>query len=562
MQINSITKAMPKIARMLPVVATVVLSALTLRAKAEEKTTASEPTVIVMQDDTIKTVSDSITATAKGSLAARDNLTFEDPTNDSIAASLKQKRDTIYSIGTDIGNTHLGFNVEGTGAEEIFNRVTSDISLSSTGSQFSGIYKALKDEQSALEAKGLSAFDIESQLNSLGTLMHDYVRDNSSINREKSNETSVRSEFHYGADKSKVGHITQTLGLKGNGGIKDRRKEELEQLNDSTQQISDSTLQTTNKKGEFNGGVSYGLAVETENSDVRFIGDFASDNIDLALSAETRKNLQNGTLSASLSARETIEPEYHEGSGGVALDYKSHNNDLTTGAFGYYEYSKEKGEDADFCASAAAYLKYKKLVKLEVGDDYTKNLNYVYSKMYLTGKKELPDKDLKFNGRLTAEYGGFIFNPSMNIKPVHNVEVQARGNMVFNPESDMLATLGLGVNYGCQIDPNETDVNERYSHDVAANILGSFKKGKMEIAAMVSFLYNTYSAILQGNSKQDPLKISSCVTLGLQDLFEGITPFVSYTLNSGVQGLEHNIGGGINLGIDALSDKAKRRRAK
>ena len=562
MQINSITKAMPKIARMLPVVATVVLSALTLRAKAEEKTTASEPTVIVMQDDTIKTVSDSITATAKGSLAARDNLTFEDPTNDSIAASLKQKRDTIYSIGTDIGNTHLGFNVEGTGAEEIFNRVTSDISLSSTGSQFSGIYKALKDEQSALEAKGLSAFDIESQLNSLGTLMHDYVRDNSSINREKSNETSVRSEFHYGADKSKVGHITQTLGLKGNGGIKDRRKEELEQLNDSTQQISDSTLQTTNKKGEFNGGVSYGLAVETENSDVRFIGDFASDNIDLALSAETRKNLQNGTLSASLSARETIEPEYHEGSGGVALDYKSHNNDLTTGAFGYYEYSKEKGEDADFCASAAAYLKYKKLVKLEVGDDYTKNLNYVYSKMYLTGKKELPDKDLKFNGRLTAEYGGFIFNPSMNIKPVHNVEVQARGNMVFNPESDMLATLGLGVNYGCQIDPNETDVNERYSHDVAANILGSFKKGKMEIAAMVSFLYNNYSAILQGNSKQDPLKISSCVTLGLQDLFEGITPFVSYTLNSGVQGLEHNIGGGINLGIDALSDKAKRRRAK
>ena len=182
--------------------------------------------------------------------------------------------------------------------------------------------------------------------------------------------------------------------------------------------------------------------------------------------------------------------------------------------------------------------------------------------MYLTGKKELPDKDLKFNGRLTAEYGGFIFNPSMNIKPVHNVEVQARGNMVFNPESDMLATLGLGVNYGCQIDPNETDVNERYSHDVAANILGSFKKGKMEIAAMVSFLYNNYSAILQGNSKQDPLKISSCVTLGLQDLFEGITPFVSYTLNSGVQGLEHNIGGGINLGIDALSDKAKRRRAK
>ena len=538
MHVKSISKLMPNALKVLPVAATMALSTIAINANAQNK-------------EIEKVESDSITAVAKGTIAANNNdsITFENPINDSIAKKMNQKSEPVLSLESNIGkNTKLGFNIEGTGSEVVLNRVLADLSLASVGTPYAGAYKALVAEKEALSAKGEDTSDVETQIDALEDAMRDYIRDNQALVLEKIQKDGSRTEFHYGENKSKTGYITQTIGLKGNGGIKDRDTKVEEAKNDSTQSVS---------KNKFDGGATYGLTIETANSEVRFNGDFDSDNIDLSLSAETKKKTKNGTVSAAMSVRETVDTEYHEGSGGVSLDYTSDNKDLTTGAYAYYDYEKEKGFDALWEIDAAAYLKYKNNVRLEVGNEHALDVNYVYSRLNLTGKKVIPQNSISLNGRLEAEYGGYIFPASTNIKPIHNVEVKARGNMIFNPESDILATLGAGVNYGCNIDKNILEKEEIYTHDVAANILGSFKKGKVGLSALISLLYSSNPLNINEKTPTEPLKVSSNVTMELQDLFKGITPFVSYTLNTGIEGLEHNIGGGLRLGLDKLSEKKK-----
>lgn len=543
MQVHSISKSLPRALKILPVAVTAAISTIALNAKAQNT------------EEVSKIESDSITAIAKGTVAASNNdtITFEDATNDSIATRMNQEsNDILYKTEKEIWkNTKLGFTVEGTGAEVVLNKVLADLSLSSVGTPYAGAYKALTDEKVALERRGADTYEIRQQINALEEMMKDYIRDNQALVLEKIQEEGERTEFHYGKDKSKVGHITQTVSLKGNGGIKDKNSKHTEEANDSTQ---------TNTKNRFDGGVAYGLNIETDNSDVRFDGDFSSDNIDLSLSAETRKKTENGTLSAAASIRETVETGYHEGSGGVSLDYSSNNSDFLTGVLGYYSYAKEKGFEAIWNAEAAAHLKYKNNVWFQVGNEFYPGMNYPYAKLNLTGKKAFQQNDIKLSGRFDTEYGAFLFPKSSDVKPIHNLEVKARGNLVFNPEEDILATLGAGVHYGLQINNNAEQGENKYEHDVAANILGSFKKGKIGISALISLLYNSdaeQSIDDEIKKTSDPVKISSNVTMELEDIFRGITPFVSYTLNTGIQGLEHNVGGGIKLGLEKLQSKKK-----
>ena len=542
MQIQALTKAMPKTIKMLPLLATMVLSATAIKATAQNDEYIS------------KASSDSITATAQGSMAVNtDTITFEDALKDSAETILKED-EPILSLQADAGkNVHLGFNVEGTGAEEIINRVLADISLSGVGTPHAGTYRALCDAIDAMKANGQDTQELEEQREALEDMMRDYIKDNYEQVTAILDKNGTRSEFRYGENKSKVGHVTQTIHLKGNGGIKD--KSHVEEV--ATDSINTNNTTNTTNKNKFDGGVIYGLTLETEKSDVRFTGDFSSDNIDLALSAETRKELENGTLSAALSARETVEPDHHEGSGGASLDYKSNSNDLTTGAFAFYQYEKDKNIPAEWGANVAGYLKYKNMLRLEAGDEITQGLNYVYTKLNLTGKKEIPNRDLMLTGRMSAEYGANIFDKQLNIDPMHNVEVRTRGNLVFNPENNMNASLGAALAYSCLIDSDKSNESLGYSHNITASLLGNFTKDKVSISAMLALMHSTIEALDDAGENLDPLKVSSNVTMELKDLFRGISPFVSYTLNTGIQGLEHNIGGGVKLGIDALSQKKK-----
>ena len=544
MQIQALTKAMPATIKMLPLLATMVLSATAIKASAQNDEYIS------------KAASDSITATAHGSMAVNTDTTkFEDAMKDSVETAIRED-EPILSIQTNAGkNVHLGFNVEGTGAEEIINRVLADISLSGVGTPHAGTYKALCDAIDAMNAKGLNTQELEEEREALEDMMRDYIKDNYEQITSILDKNGTRSEFHYGENKSKVGYVTQTVQLKGNGGIKD--KSNIEEIVTDSINTNTNTNTNTNNKNKFDGGVIYGLTLETENSDVRFTGDFSSDNIDLALSAENRKKLKNGTLSTALSVRETVEPDHHEGSGGASLDYKSDSNDLTTGTFAFYKYEKDKNIPADWGASVAGYLKYKNLLRLEAGDDISDGLNYVYSKLNLTGKKEIPNRNLMLTGRMSAEYGAFIFDKYLNVDPIHNVEVRTRGNLVFNPENNMNASLGAALAYSCTLVNDKSEKSLDYSHNITTSLLGNFTKDKVSISAMLSLMHSTIESFDEIGNKLDPLKVSSNVTMELKDLFRGISPFVSYTLNTGIQGLEHNIGGGVKLGIDALSQKKK-----
>ena len=441
----------------------------------------------------------------------------------------------------------LGFYQEGTGAEDIMNTIMSDIALSSAGTPFSDAYGALCQKKKNLAAKNEDTSDINNQIEEMRKRILDYIRDNYTQIEKNLSTLTEESTFKYGKDKSKTGSYTQIISLKGNGGIKGKDNSTLE---DSDEENTDNVTE----KNSSNFGVLYGLNLNTENSCVRFLADVSSDNIDLALAAESRKQYKLGILSASGAIRETIESGYNEGSGGLSVDYVNNKKNFFAGIYGLYNYNKPSNEKANFNGKFTAYGQYKNTLRLEVNGKLTNDATYYDTNLNIRGKKELTDKDLTLFGQITPEYSitKFKYDDTDTELPLsHHAEIRARGNIIFHPEQDTQLSFGASGKYGITFYPSEKDIQP--VHEYAFGVLGNFTNKHVGVTAMVSGI-NVLGSDENGTMANN-LKLSSNVTVDLHNLFKGITPYISYTLNTGAYNPEHNIGGGIKLSLDALSNK-------
>ena len=469
--------------------------------------------------------------------------------NDTPETTEGQTDETVTDEESFLKKIKMGFNHEGSGAEEIMQTIMSDIKLSSSGTPFSGAYNSICAKKKEAIANGQDTSDYENQIKDMEDIIKDYIRDNYEQVQKNLNTITEKTTFKYGKDKSKTGSYTQTLSVKGNGGVRGNNEND---SSSDTEGTDDENTDNEDKSKNNSFGVIYGLNLETENTNVQFMTDVSSDNIDLALAAETKKQLSKGVISASGALRETIESGYSEGSGGVAVEYTNNKNNFFTGVYGLYNYDKAGDEDANFGTKLAAYGRYKDTLRLELSREQERKLKSYIVNLNAKGRKEIPDKNISLSGQIGSEYTLYNFDldlPDMKIPYIHHAEIKGRGHLIFRPDSDTQVSFGGSAKYGVTFCPSLK--NDEPIHEYSFGALGNFTNKHVGVTAMLSGI-NTLGVNSEGKL-DNVTRLSSNVTIDLHNLFKGITPYISYTLNTGAAGPDHNIGGGVRLSVDALT---------
>ena len=453
-----------------------------------------------------------------------------------------------------------GLEKMNTAAGELATLTAVDMMLLSSGTPYGPTYQALIDKRETYTKEGKDTSDINAEIGAIEEQIKEYVKTHKVEELDNLIKNGEMTIFRYGKNKEKKGVFTFSVNSSGNNAI---QKNSSVEPNDDDENNNNTDIKNDNDDGDDNsddnspknkldGGVTCTATLDTEEFQGKVVADVRSDNTDIYLGAAYNKNFDsNRNLALSFSGRETIEPGYSTGSGGLSVDYKS--QDFSAGAFGYIKHESMAEQGTQIEWKAEGYLKYKENVQIIAGYENEYIDSYPYAKVKLNGVKEYENTNLKLTGGLTAEVGKVNYNDKFfgNMPSDVNIDVRMRGGIQFETE-DLNANVNALASYNCLVDNSAEDKKEKFLHNGSVTLLGSITKGKLGLTTMVSAFAgeSTFGAAAESDC---PVRISSSITIQCADVFKGISPFISYTLDNSTNGRQHNIGAGIKMSIEKLA---------
>ena len=433
--------------------------------------------------------------------------------------------------------------VSGSAAEELITNALAEMYLASAESPYADTYNGLMQQKEELEAKGEDTSAVENQIDELTDLVKDYIRNNQDVVVRNLAKSGAIKEFHYGKDNSKTGYIIQTIRLKGNNGIQDR---------DTVAQTDDDGDDTTNtkQKNQFDGGIIYVAKIGTPDVVVNFMADCASDNTDITFSAEHHHVTKNDiSVDIMGTGKVTVKPGDTEGTFGASLDLSK--DKFSGGAFALCNFESVAGEETDknfHIEGNFAYNGNNNKTRVAVGAQFNDYINYSYLKAKYYGNKTIEDKNLTLTGSVMTEAGRIGFNKNKTdeaIPAVYNFDAKLRGGIAFATEDFKASAFG-NLSYGLLLDPTAETKEDKYVHSVSGSVIGDISYKKVGMTAMVAFMNNP-GVIMDSDNPQSKCTVSSNITVKYKDIMPGVSPFISYSVNNSLEGLQHGIGGGIGL---------------
>lgn len=428
--------------------------------------------------------------------------------------------------------------------------VQNDLSNYNLDSPGGLAYQALNDQKKRANKAGHEAKSIEDMQENLEKLSENYTRNFESSQEQNTNKYNKSNEIIL--ENGKKIRINQSVGLGADSAIANQDSSNVTD-SDETDEETDTEEQNNDDiaKKISNGGVSYGLNISGEAFDTKLHINASFEDVDLKFGTTYAKSFNDKShLITTVVGRETIIMNENSGSGGLAFDYK--NADFSTGIYGLYEHRKEDDKQVWECESEV-YAKYKENVSTSINFGNSNDFSYLTADVDLNGVKTLENKNLKLSGSLLL--GGGFMNPKENLyddtanSRIYAAYADAKGGLQFKAE-DMSANVNGIVSYQCLMVPAPT--NEYVAtHNIGGAVLGNFTKDKFSISALVNVAKEDLS------DKETPATVATNVTVAVKNVFKGITPFLSYTLdNSSLQtGLphKHSISGGIKISLEDLS---------
>ncbi len=485
--------------------------------------------------------------------------------NDINAQEANENEPSKAEVIESITSKNRGFSSKGSAAQELSAQSNADNSYTNVNTPYTALYNSLVEKRAAMIKKGQGVEDLDSAIQDVRLATKEYINENAKEVKENAIKNGEVTVLNIGG---KPAILRRYIGLIGNNAMADKRAaqmiEDYEQNegatseSDKTDSGSGDATKSTSQPNQFVGGVQFGATLETENAQINAEVNASSDNTTGALAGSYFKEFKNGSvLTGAANLNLTIEPGHNIFNGGAAVDYE--NGKFATGAYGYYRRENTAGTDPIQDMQAEAYVMYSDNARLAAGMQNQDFLNYYYVRA--NGQHEFnPNKNLKVPVSASAEVGRFIFDKdvdaSVDTTPSTGLEFGAKAGVYYTAD-DLKAGLNAAVRYGCVIDHDPETQAKTVNHEMNASVMGMLQKGKLAFSAMFSAFKNNFTPQISENI-DIPVKISSNIAVEYKDLYPGISPRISYTLDNTMTGNQHQVQIGAGFSIEKLAELMKK----